>query len=379
MAFEKLIEQLGQQSGEKLIPLVERYNSFKGKILSRVDEIKDEVNQGIGELIDNYPYDYGAVSAGFSAVKGRFSALSTKVENGVEKLEQEWEDIQDNLKVKSSENSIIYKLWWKLYDDSRNVMDNIEKMSETLEIRNGGKWADILRKKMLEEKDIPVNCPQCGGALETKIRYQNLNETCPHCGSLNEIKPTLASAAWFNAGIINHARNMTIDGYFRMKKAEDDFHKFRFPALRDQKNRNAIIRQYWKDYYTVLNDEHPAPVRTVEEHTDAKLVHYESNVWDDGAEKRELEDVEKLLQLAAIRDIQVLNHISSSDHFDFDEAIHAAFEHDEGAAVDFLLSLKWKKKTKEDVLSPDGSFSKGTEFAKWREKRLAKLRKEINN
>ncbi|MBU1218518.1 hypothetical protein KKF34_16190 [Myxococcota bacterium] len=376
-----LLDKIGEKGKKKLSPLVDRYVAFTGKINERVAEIRAEADAGMDELIKANPVDYGPISAGFSSITARFRALGNKVSQAVEKLEEEWEQLLEDCNLKNKELSRANLLWSQVITDSRDLQDRLEREGNYLEVRKGADWARILYSEMQKEQGLVVNCPQCGAGLPSKIRHAAMNETCGHCGSVNEIYAHPFTGAYFGTGVHNLSLEASLDEYWKMLDGEKKYQWYRHQSESDRQEYIKTVENYWLKYYTAYNSMHVAPSRTVEESVDAKLSHYRTNIWSNANDEKERADIEKILTLVAQGQVaQALDFVRNSPHIDASEAVTAVYEHGNLQGTEYFLAVWFERKNKSPILtiSPAGiSLNPHPEFEEWKKKKLIDLEYQL--
>lgn len=374
------LNEVSPQRAPAFAALVDRYNAFEGKIVARVEEIRAEAIAGITELVEGNPLDSGAISAGFSAVTSRFHQLGNKVDQAVEKLEEEWSVKADEDGLKDKERRRLDAVWSQIVRDSRALRERLTREGEKLEIQGGAHWARVLYNLMQQEYGQPVACPRCAGPLPVALRFQTANETCPHCGSVNELLPKLGTALYFGSGLHYLAQEAALPEAEVMAQAEARYQALRHQTKSDHEAYLATVEAYWTKYYTTLAAMHPAPVRTVEQSVADKMIHYRNNPWNDNVDDRERQEKDRLLQLAQAGDASGFIAACKALQMDMDEARIALYEHGLTAFLDVLLAVNFERKHQVSIVQvgPGGvSFVRHPEFEQWRAKKLADLEHQL--
>jgi rubrerythrin len=275
MIDQALLEVLNEKPNKKAKKFIERWNAFSGKVAQRSKDIMEEADEGVDEIIEMNPVDSGPISAALNAVKSRFLSLGSKVDSALEKIEREWDETFDNMKLKGKEEKALRKLWDQVYKEKEKLRHKIEFAGEQTEVKKGADWARVLLKLAQHEAKKPINCPQCGGVFENKLRWATVNEQCPNCDSVNEIFQSTASGLFFSGlGIHSLAQEASFTLWKAMEKEEERFHN-----KGTKKDHEAAVVAYWTSYYEFTKDNHPGFNKTVEEMVDAKLAHYRSYLW----------------------------------------------------------------------------------------------------
>ncbi len=375
--------QLNELSPQRIAPfaaLVDRYNTFEGKILARVEEIRAEAVAGIQEIVAANPVDSGAISAGFTAVTSRFHQLGNKIDQSVEKLEEEWSVKADDDGLKDRERRRLDVVWSQLVRDSRALRARLEREGARLEIQGGAHWSRTLYNLMQQEYGQPVNCPRCAGPLPVMLRFQTANETCPHCGSVNEIMAKMGTALYFGSGLHYLAQEAALAEEEAMLQAEERYQWLRHPTKADHEAYLATVEAYWTKYYTTIVSMHPAPVRTVQQSVADKMIHYRNNVWNDNVDDRERQEKDRLLQAARSGDVNGFIAAAKGLQMDMDEARIALYEHGMTDFLAVLLAVNFERKHQTTILQagPGGvTFARNPEFEQWKAKKLADLEHQL--
>ena len=374
------LNEVSPQRAPAFAALVDRYNAFEGKIAARVEEIRAEAVAGIAELVDANPLDPGAISAGFSAVTARFHQLGNKVDQAVEKLEEEWSVKADDDGLKDKERRRLDVVWSQVVRDSRALRARLAREGERLEIQGGAHWARALYGIMQQEYGQPVSCPRCAGPLPTLLRFQSANETCPHCGSVNEILPKMGTALYFGSGLHHLAQEAALPENEAMLQAEERYQWLRHQTKADHEAYLATVEAYWTMYYNTIAAMHPAPVRTVQQSVADKMIHYRNNVWNDNVDDRERQEKDRLIQLAAAGDLHGFVAAAKALQMDADEARIALYEHGLTEFLSVLLAMNFERKHQVAIVQagPGGvTFAPNAEFEQWRAKKLVDLEHQL--
>lgn len=374
------LNEVSPSRAAAFVALVDRYNTFEGKIIARVEEIRAEAVAGLSELVEAGPLDSGAISAGFSAVTSRFHQLGNKVEQAVEKLEEEWSVKADDDDLKDKERRRLDVVWSQIVRASRALRERLVREGARLEIQGGARWARVLYNLMQQEYGQPVSCPRCAGPMPAALRFQTANETCPHCGSVNEILPKMGTALYFGSGLHHLAQEASLAEEEAMLAAEERFQWLRHPSRADHEAYLATVEAYWTKYYTTIAALHPAPVRTVAQSVADKMIHHRNNPWNDNVDDKERQEKDRLLQAARSGDVSGFVATAKGLQMDVDEARMALYEHGLLDFLNVLLAMHFERKHQVSIVQagPGGvSFAPHPEFEKWRAKKLAELEHQL--
>jgi len=381
MTIDKnILNDVAPQRASAFLALVDRYVAFEGKIAARVEEIRAEANAGIAELIAANPLDAGAISAGFSAITSRLQQLRSKVDGAVDKLDEEWSVKAEDDGLKEKEQKKIAVVWSQVLNAKRDLQNRLEREANRLEVLSGGQWARALYGLMQQEYGQPVNCPRCAGPMPVMLRFQNANEQCPHCGSVNEILPKMGTALYFGSGLHYLAQEAALAEYDAMTMAEERYQWFRHPTKADHEAYLATVEAYWTKYYTTTVSMHPAPVRTVQQSVADKMIHYRNNIWNDNADDRERQEKDRLLALARSGDAAGFITAAKALQMDMDEARMALYEHGMMDFLNALLAVNYERKHKTPILQITAggmTFARNADFEEWKTKKLRDLEHDL--
>ncbi len=381
MTIDKnLLNDVAPQRAQAFVALVDRYLAFEGKIAARVEEIRVEATEGIRELIAGNPLDSGAISAGFSAITSRLQQLRSKVDQAVDKLDEEWSVKADDDSLKEKEQKKISVLWSQVLNAKRDLQNRLESEAHRLEVLSGGQWARALYGLMQQEYGQPVGCPRCAGPMPVMLRFQNANEQCPHCGSVNEILPKMGTALYFGSGLHYLAQEASLAEYDAMNAAQERYQWYRHPTKADHQVYLNAAEVYWTKYYTAIASMHPAPVRTVQQSVADKMIHYTNNIWNDNADDKERQEKERLLSFAHAGDAAGFIAAAKALQMDADEARIALYEHGLMDFLNALLAVHYERKNKTPILqvTPNGiTFARNADFEEWKTKKLRDLEHQL--
>jgi phage FluMu protein Com len=280
MIDKKLLEILSEKPAKKAKKFIERWQGFAGKVTQRYKDIIEEADEGIDEIIEMNPVDVGPISAALTAVSSRFLGLGSKVSGALDKIEREWDDTFDDMKLKGKEEKALRKLWDQFIEERDKLYLEIEIEKESVDCKKSADWCRVLYNIVKRDAKKPVNCPQCGGQFENKIRWATMNVKCPNCDAVNEIIPSTAAGLFFGGnGVHGLAHEASFDLWKKMTKEENRYNNMRKPGGGDLQRYKDAVTSYWNAYYEFNKKIHPGFNKTVEEMVDAKLAHYRAYVW----------------------------------------------------------------------------------------------------
>jgi len=320
-----MLSKLSPETKAVVEPFVNRYETFEGKVAGRAAEVEQEAGEGLDELIQMNPLDPNAISAGFNAVKNRFDGLGTKVEQAMEKLEEEWEEATGDLDLEGEELSALYGTWYGMVNKSRLFMNRLEHWHEKVEAKKNADWARILYKLAEEECQKPRACPSCGAPIDIDIKHAHSAIRCPHCDSVNEMDIGMATGLYYQGnGVHSLAHEKVLDKWMGIHDAEYRFNEFRHPTNEDRARHLDAARTYWTAYYQEFQKLHPGFKQTIEEAVAGRMGFYDQ--YDNPDDQQQRAYYSQLLGLVASGDLgAVRDHMEGFD--DRDEVPSAVLEH----------------------------------------------------
>lgn len=384
MIDKGLMEKISNKARKSVEPLIERWQKFARKVTARSAEVKAEAEAGLDEIIGMNPLDPNPISSAFSSVEARFRGLSTKADQAVEKLEEEWDEAADDLDLKEKERERVSRLWSQLLREKDRLCMKLEQDGHQVEATKGSDWARKLYDLAQQEMAKPVNCPSCGAPLEARARYATASEKCPHCGSVNEIAVGMATGYYFQGmGVHNLSQEAALPQWTAMQEAEHEFNELRHPSSEDKQKYLGAVRAHWTTYYETFTKLNPAHPRSVQESVNDKLAHYTTTVWDGGADQAEQSAVSAALQLVASGNEKgVYEFLKKNTQLDIDDLVVAVHERGDRKGAKFLLALEYELEKNMVIITitPQGvTIGSNEPFEKWRKERLHELDHDLAN
>jgi hypothetical protein len=265
---------LGPKGTRAVGALVDRWNSFVGKLNGRCQEILAEADAGMAQIIAMDPTNSGAISAATTGVGSRLQALGSKVSEAEEKLSSEWDEAVDDADLEDGELDAANAAWTALVEESRALQRDLDRKKELFEIASGATWARTLFPLAQAEVARPRQCSQCGAAIAPTIAYAACNVACSHCGAVSSLEVGPATGLYYEGGVHHLAREHARDAWLAQNDAEHWLHDLREPTDADQARFLAAAQTYWHTYYTAFAHFHPGMNRSIDEAVAAKMAHY---------------------------------------------------------------------------------------------------------
>ena len=154
----------------------ERWDTFIGKVRTRLAEVLEEANAGLDDLIATEVIDLGPVSAATNEVKGRLFGLRDKIDPARQKLEAEL-NLGDEEKGRALETEIL------------SAIEVFEAQTQT---KYRARLTGLAHAELKQRKLV---CSKCAAPLpEPAVPHRVENVTCAHCDAVNTVRPGLAMA-----------------------------------------------------------------------------------------------------------------------------------------------------------------------------------------
>jgi len=358
-----LLGQLNPQVQAAVAPFVQRWETYLQKVGGRAEEIMAEGDAGITEIIQMNVQDPGPISAAFSTLAARFRGLSDKVDNAMEKIEEEWEEATGSLDLDDAQQERTLRMMWnRMQKQSGAFNHELEKKNNQLRIRKQADWARALYQLAMQEWNQPRTCPSCGADIQVEIKYQASNVTCPFCKAVNTIEVGMATGLYFQGNGVNAlAEEENLQLWTAMFEAEYNYNDLRVRTDQDRQAFLGVVKNYWTSYYTSMQKLHPGFREDIGKAVAAKTAHYDA--YERKADRKERSVYGDIVQLVASRDEgkvwQYLQGLSDSD-LDMDEAVRAAYEHGDRDGAVMLIRMQHKMEQEDEPI--DGYIREKLEY-----------------
>jgi|GEM_PF-1743556 len=165
--------------------LIDRWDTFLGRLEKRSEELRAEAGEGMKALIDDTlaadPTQTRAVHNALSGVEGRLDNLP-------EKIDKAWEDEAEPLFDEQNED---YDGKPDIHDMGTDRRDECKARLENAMERFKLRWGTHLYRQMWPQVEAALRevaeCTQCGNALQGVDRRFAARVTCPSCSSVNQV------------------------------------------------------------------------------------------------------------------------------------------------------------------------------------------------
>ena len=225
--------------------LINRWDSYLGKLKERFFEILKQAEEPLNEVIENLQFDNVII------INIKTALQHQTVEQLFEKAEQGWDKMQVEI-YKTGRLNLIKEQSIKLELIRDWMNEEFMKFEVDLFARAARKILDNV-KKHVDEKKIH-RCTQCAAELPINIySFMAFNIKCESCGSVNTYQPD--------------DRIRALEYYVIEPLAEEYALE---PKLKRDKDKNAQ-REYFKMYYTYLMDNVPEKKEGYQRSLDERL------------------------------------------------------------------------------------------------------------
>lgn len=240
--------------------LATRFRTFMSKVMGRLRDVLAEADQGCREMIRSNPADPIPLNNVLGALGARKSRL-------VKKIYDAW---SDNVVEAMADEAMGHAELAGAVEYKGKALDQLDaEMKQALAWMEDTwehfrvKWAAEAVRAMwpLAEQAMkkPVNCTQCGGALQPRVRHQSDSVTCPACRAVNQVIPEGVVGMYFSSA--PHA--LSEEATFQKRQAVTTFRRqveawraaenartgnWPEEGVQSLKQWEALERDYWVSY-----------------------------------------------------------------------------------------------------------------------------------
>lgn len=189
--------------------LLERWQTFSGKVRQRLTEVLMEADAGFDQIIAMDVVDPASMSGAVSAFDARIRGLQQKVE-------QAWEQIDEQLRDRSQLDRRD-----GLHREQRELAAEIGRAGRQMSILKQAAAAQRLWEIASAEMAQPQYCVNCGAQLEAAVKHTAINETCASCGAVNSLRPgTATTYLFYGNGIHALAEQAALGEWIALEQEE---------------------------------------------------------------------------------------------------------------------------------------------------------------
>lgn len=223
--------------------LVQRWDTFLGKVCSRADEVCAEADPGFDALIDVEVLDSVPLSSALSEFHARMLALGTKIDASWEKIDAELDALDEDDKYVHRD---------AMLEKGRLARREIDRKSKVMQVKKAAKaahglWA-LAEQEMLTMRTA-TKCTQCGAPIEPSVLHEASNVTCPHCKSVSVVRPGMATMMYFQGvGLHAFGEEAALDESAKLEDADERYKNKREKRKADVKAWVDAHRKYWRVY-----------------------------------------------------------------------------------------------------------------------------------
>lgn len=257
-----------------LVALEQRWQTFLGKVRTRVGEIEQEAQQAYRDVTAADAVDSTGLSGVSSAITARLIALRARVNDQFGTIDSELDKIElDDSKMGG---------YWRGQQIAAKsaLLREIERRQEALTVWGEAYWARALGEVARQEMGAPLACSQCGAGIQRPTSgtavFQATNIQCPHCGAMTTAQPGTATALFFGGtGAHLLAKEVALPEWNKMQDAEDEWNRLRHRTHADAQRWEGEQVAYWRAFGNAMTQWHAGwNAETVENEIRGKL-----SVW----------------------------------------------------------------------------------------------------
>jgi hypothetical protein len=180
--------------------IVARWRTFLGKVMTRLRDVLAEAEAGCREMVRANPGDPIPLNNVLGALRSRKINLDKKIYDNWSKnvCEQLADDEVEHAQIRGATE---YKgnVLDQADAEMKQVLAWMDDTWEHFRVR----WAAESVRAMwpLAEQAMkkPVQCTQCGGGLQPRVRHQSDTVTCPACRAVNQVAPEQVVGMYFTS------------------------------------------------------------------------------------------------------------------------------------------------------------------------------------
>jgi len=235
--------------------LLNRWDTFLGRLEQRSEELRTEAGTGMQSLIDDIlaadPIETRAVHNAISGIEGRLKNLPNKVDKA-------WEDEAESLFEDENED---YDSKPDIHDMGHDRKDDCMARLESALERFKLRWGTHLYRQMWPAVEAGLKevaeCTQCGNALAGIDRRFPARVPCPSCGAVNQVLPPQAVATYRAEAPTQfaleaaRAQREAIEEYRVKVDRQSRANDWAPEPIESMDHRESMEREYWTKYATV--------------------------------------------------------------------------------------------------------------------------------
>ncbi len=230
----------------ELKAVLERWDTFLGKVRQRVDAVLGEADVGFDQVIATNVTDAATMSGAVSAFEARMQGLGTKID-------QAWDKIDEELRSGSA-----LKRRDKMIAQGDALRDYIEVKTYEMSVLKRAQAARALWQIVTQDAAQPHHCTSCGGQLQLAVYHTSSSVPCGFCGAVNQVQPSTAIGQYYYGGAIHAlSEEVALQQWHALHAEEQRFQDIRGASAEDKARLRAATEHYWRTYCTAHAEIHP--------------------------------------------------------------------------------------------------------------------------
>lgn len=318
--------------------IVQKWDGFVAKVGHRSQEILAEAQEGIDQILAQYPTDAGPMGTAMTAVQTRFHGLHQKVSDSWDKIGEELEEVEGDDDLSPEAYRAMCAVTDEMHRKYEVLLEQIDMQYAWLEMRKQADWGRRLWDIAQQEIQQPLTCSQCGAPFQNTVYWVATNMNCPHCGSVNSVHPGMAAGLFYQGlGVHALSHEQAWDQWMAQQSAEKQYKDRRHQTAGDHHQWLRAAHAYWTKYYETSKQMNPGFTQAVEEAVANRLAQYTS--FEQPLERMHRDFFQALCQTAAQRDPGALVGLLGNmpNGVDLNDCAECLVEQgDEGGAVAVL-------------------------------------------
>jgi hypothetical protein len=236
--------------------LMQRWETFVGKVKGRMQEVLAEADAGFDEVMEIDVIDPAAMSGASSAFEARVRGIAKKVEESWEKIEKELDQLID-----AADDPVLGQLTAlreQQSDRARELQWEMELEAKLMIARKEAKAARILGERAKKEMAEPRPCPKCGGELAVTVKHTASSVTCKFCRAVTSVVTGMATGMYYQGAAMHQlGHDAALEQWVAMEREERRYKSIREPRVADLQRYEDATIAYWRRYCDTIGTLHP--------------------------------------------------------------------------------------------------------------------------
>jgi rubrerythrin len=231
-----------------------RWDTFAGKLTTRLDEVQEEALGAFGDVAATAPLDHTPQAALESAVQARHNKLGDKLDTAVETLDNELDELAEDT---DDDRALarIEALRDRAIQQQQELQSAIDRAEQSCKVHGAAVIAQAI-EAAFQNEDATQSCVQCGNPFEPPPIAQSTSVSCPGCGAKLTVGPHPAAMAWYSRGLAAVAEAEAWPQWVAYRAAETHYNDE--PSTERLTAHVQAAEAYHRAVFGVLVQRHPS-------------------------------------------------------------------------------------------------------------------------